>query len=501
MPELHPYQVRGVQWIRRMAAQHRAALLADDMGVGKTPQALCAPPADAPVIVVAPGCLREQTAERILQWRGTGTRVRIADGWGSFAAPGGAEWLVCNPELLPAAPAEVKRTQRDADEDDGTLALDAGRTLAAGKAAKKLERLGKQGTFDPQSIAPGTWLIVDECHEYATHTTQQTERLRAIGRVVRKRGGVCLGVTATPLLNDPGELRGNLVTLGLGGVAWPSAKGSGLDLWGFLRDWGGAPGVHGGHDWGGTIRVDRVVDALRRVMLRRRFRDAVPGVPDLEPPQRIRVALEDADLAQHAADLEERLRDRARKLQTSKQRDRVLFEEVAEVRAAMAVAKLPAAHAWCDAQEAAGEQWGAVCVSRDVVRALGKRPGAAMIDGGVPPEKRAEIVRRYQRGELRGVALTIRAGGVGIDLFRGARVLAVSREWNPALNRQALARWYRLGQTRPVALTLLLADHPLEDRLGDLLTERREYLRVVDAASVPADPMPSECDTMDGRIA
>lgn len=487
MPDLHPYQVRGVEWIRATAARFGACVLADEMGVGKTPQAIMAPPADAPVLACVPALLKSQTAERIIQWRGTRTPVEIAEGLGALRMPRPGEWVVMNPDILPATPGEVERA-RVAVEDarlaaDGMLDLDLGRTHAAKRAASKAQALGARGTIDRDAVLPGTWLIVDEAHEHNTHATAQTERLRALVRAVRRRGGVVLPLTATPLVNDPGDLRGFLATWGLSRAAWPDARsGKKFDRFAYLRAWGGGVGWHGHEEWGGEPRDAEIAAAMRPIMLRRQFTDVVK-IPPMLPTVRTLVDL-DAGILELADHADEAIRARAGQFERGA---KIVFEECSKLRAALAVAKIPAGHAWCDRMEAAGEPWVYACVSADAIREIGSRPGAARIDGSQSAESRAETVRRFARGELRGVALTHAAGGVGIDLQTAARICVASREWNPARNRQTLARVRRQGQTRPVELTMLLGAHGIESRLDELMEQRRRYMRAIDAVAVPAE--------------
>lgn len=476
---LHPYQVRGVEWIRETTARLGSALLGDAMGVGKSPQFIVAPPSDAGVIVVVPAVLKLQTAERIVAWRGIGTRVRILDGLGGFAPPRPGEWFVLNPELLPAAGAEERRARREIGEgSDG--GLDFARTERAAAATKRLARIESRGVLDRDAIEPGTWLIVDECDEYATYGSAQTERLRALVAAVLWRKGRVLGVTATPLRNDPADLRTLLATFRLGGAAWPASKGRALDYWSYMRSWGGSKGIFG-EEWSGEPRDAEIADALRRVMLRRSLRSVVE-LPPMLPTQRVTVDI-DATVRELADHGDEMIRRRS---QETRGGEKIVFEECAKVRAALAVAKLPAAHAWCAAMESAGEPAVVACVSADVVRDIATRPGWGRIMGPDSAESRAETVRAFARGELRGVALTHAAGGVGIDLQTAARMLIVSREWNPTRNRQTLARILRQGQTRPVGLTMLYAAHPIEERLDELLATRKRWMEAIDAAEVAA---------------
>jgi hypothetical protein len=484
--ELYPYQAAGVDWIRAACAAHGAALLADDMGAGKSGQFLMAPPPGAPLILSVPALLKPQTAERAVLWRGTGCRVEILDGVGSFRAPRSGECVVVNPDIFPTAPREVsaanKAIQVAAAMADGHLPLNIGAAAEAKAAEKRLAKLARRGQAAKGTIAPGTWLVIDECHEFGSYGTAQTTRARALIQAVRAAGGFVVGASATVLVNDPGELSSLLTTFGLGGIAHPSKKGRSLDYFGFLRAWGGAPGRHGGVEWMGQPRHDLIVPALRRVMLRRLFRDVCPNVPTLMPHREIRVDLDATtlELANHADAM---IRGRAADLWASGREDKVSFELIGKVRAALAVAKLPAAQAWCDDMERAGEPAVVACVSVDVARTIGARDGWGRITGSESSAARAETVAAFQAGRLRGVAITHAAGGVGIDLYRAAHMLIVSREWNPAKNRQSLARLYRQGQTRHVTPWFLFAAHPLEERFDELLRARRSYMQAIDACA------------------
>lgn len=480
---LRPDQAEDVATLRAICAEHGAAVAAHEPGCGKTPIFLTAPPPGAPAIVAVPAALKAQTAERIIQWRGSDQRVRVVEGVGTFAPPAPGEWVVTNPDILPATAGEARAADEDLAEAleqvEGQLPLDAGQAIDAADAARKRAKLARRGTFDPDDLAPGTWFIGDEAHEFSAFKAAQTKRVRAMVRGCRRSGGSSLLVTATPLLNDPGDLRAFLATAGLGGAAWPSSQGRSLDYWSYLRDWGGSKGQWG-EAWIGEPNDARIAAALRRVMVRRLLRDVV-SLPPLLPTQRIPV---DLDATTRALADEADAVIRARLGDLDRKAERIVFEAASKLRAALAVAKLPAAHAWCNQMERIGEPAVVACVSVDVAKSVARRPGWARITGDVPDARRAEIVREFQSGRLRGVALTHRAGGVGIDLFRAARLLMVTREWNPALNRQTLARVLRHGQERSVELSLLMARHVVEDRLDELMAMRKRWLKPIDACAV-----------------
>ena len=114
---------------------------------------------------------------------------------------------------------------------------------------------------------------------------------------------------------------------------------------------------------------------------------------------------------------------------------------------------------------------------------LGERPGWATITGDTPPDERTRIEDAFQAGRLKGVASTIKAGGVAITLTRAAHALFCDLEWTPALNAQAEDRICRIGQTRGCVITTLAADHPLDERIVELLSSKSQLIDAsVDAA-------------------
>jgi SNF2 family DNA or RNA helicase len=77
---------------------------------------------------------------------------------------------------------------------------------------------------------------------------------------------------------------------------------------------------------------------------------------------------------------------------------------------------------------------------------------------------------------LKGVGLTVRAGGVGITLTRAAFVLFVDESYTPADNAQAEDRACRYGQKRAVQVTYLVAEHPLDKRIHQILRAKQKMI-------------------------
>ncbi len=154
------------------------------------------------------------------------------------------------------------------------------------------------------------------------------------------------------------------------------------------------------------------------------------------------------------------------------------FEMLSEMRAALATAKIPAVLDLVGQYEENEEP--VVVFSDHVapVEALAARDGWKAIYGGdAGPEYRQKVVEEFQAGKLKGVACTIKAAGVGITLTRANTIIFVDKHWTPALNEQAEDRLARIGQTRPVNVITLAADHPLDKRIAELLTIKQEMVK------------------------
>ena len=101
---------------------------------------------------------------------------------------------------------------------------------------------------------------------------------------------------------------------------------------------------------------------------------------------------------------------------------------------------------------------GAVCAD------LGVRTDR--LDGRTPPDARSALVKEFNAG--RGgsaMLLSCVAGGAGLNLVGASRLVLFDTSWNPAHDRQAMARVWRDGQTRPVTIYRLLAAGTVEEKV------------------------------------
>ncbi|WP_163512261.1 DEAD/DEAH box helicase [Fodinicola acaciae] len=101
------------------------------------------------------------------------------------------------------------------------------------------------------------------------------------------------------------------------------------------------------------------------------------------------------------------------------------------------------------------------------------------LHGGTSPRQRDEMVERFQRGEVPVFLLSLKAGGVGLNLTRASHVIHYDRWWNPAVEDQATDRAYRIGQTKPVQVHKLITEGTVEDRIDTLVKSKRALAEAV----------------------
>jgi SNF2 family DNA or RNA helicase len=79
--------------------------------------------------------------------------------------------------------------------------------------------------------------------------------------------------------------------------------------------------------------------------------------------------------------------------------------------------------------------------------------------------KRDEQVDLFQSGEVPVFLISLKAGGVGLNLTAADTVIHYDPWWNPAAENQATDRAHRIGQDKPVFVYKLIAEDTIEDRI------------------------------------
>ncbi|MCU1431211.1 MAG: helicase, superfamily [Actinotalea sp.] len=108
------------------------------------------------------------------------------------------------------------------------------------------------------------------------------------------------------------------------------------------------------------------------------------------------------------------------------------------------------------------------------VTTAGIGPALGPITGSVPPEERQRLVDELA-GSAPGTVLVaqVQAGGVGLNIQSASVVVLCEPQLKPTAESQAIARVHRMGQLRTVVVHRLLTEDAVDERILEILTEKR----------------------------
>ncbi|MED5020683.1 C-terminal helicase domain-containing protein, partial [Paenibacillus chibensis] len=102
------------------------------------------------------------------------------------------------------------------------------------------------------------------------------------------------------------------------------------------------------------------------------------------------------------------------------------------------------------------------------------------LHGGTSKSGRDRMIERFQSRTLppeeqpNVFILSIKAGGVGLNLTAANHVFHFDRWWNPAVENQATDRAYRMGQTKDVQVHKFISLGTLEERIDEMLESKQQ---------------------------
>lgn len=106
---------------------------------------------------------------------------------------------------------------------------------------------------------------------------------------------------------------------------------------------------------------------------------------------------------------------------------------------------------------------------------LKEYPTALYLDGSVSADKRGELVRSFQEDPNSSLfLLSLKAGGVGLNLTAADYVFLFDPWWNDAVERQAIDRAHRIGQKKTVFVKRYLVANKIEEKMLQLKTKKQQ---------------------------
>jgi SNF2 family DNA or RNA helicase len=430
--ELRDYQVDGFRWLARLAYWGVGACLADDMGLGKTVQALAlilTGAQDGPTLVVAPTSVCANWVDEIRRFAPTLNAIPFGGGdrQRTLAQLGPFDVMVCSYGLM--------------------------------------QQESKQ-------LAERYWqtIVLDEAQAIKNMATKRSQAAMTL------RGGFKMLTTGTPVENHLGEL-------------W--------NLFRFIN-----PGLLGSLEsfnrrFATPIERDR--DAAARNKLKRLIqpfilrRTKVQVLEELPPRTEILLHVEmgEDEMALYEA-LRRQALDKLAQTDGSKGQQQLrILAEIMKLRRAccnprlvMPETTLPSAKLAVFREildELLENRHKALVFSQFVdhlaiVREVLDAQGVSYqyLDGGTPAATRKKRVDAFQAGRGDVFLISLKAGGLGLNLTAADYVIHMDPWWNPAVEDQAADRAHRIGQQRPVTIYRLVVRDTIEDKIVALHQQKRD---------------------------
>jgi SWI/SNF-related matrix-associated actin-dependent regulator 1 of chromatin subfamily A len=427
---LYPFQVEGVDFVSKKAH----ALLGDQMGLGKTAQSLMSLEESDRVLAVVPASLKNNWRAEILLWRPE-FKIKIIKKKTDFVLPVAGEIVIINRELLPdyLTPVKVEGEKYPVAKWPEGVRQYVGEIL----------------------------VIVDEAHKYKNWQAKCSKKMGQLSRAARK----VIALTGTPLLNKPGDLFGVLSSVGMVGEVFGT--------WNRFKELFNAQDGQYGLEWG--MPSPEVPERLRRVMLARRREEVLPNLPR---KQYVDLPVDNTKSIDKQLDALDKVHGKL-----SREGGRLPpFQDFSRIRAEIAEARIPEMLEFVENCEEQEEQLVVFSYHLAPLDQLAMREGWAVISGDTPLDQRQQIVDAFQQGHLKGVGLTIQAGGVGLTLTAANKMLFVDMDWVPANNWQAEDRICRIGQEADkVTIYRMVSNHPLDRHVHTLLATK---IALIEAATL-----------------
>ncbi len=96
------------------------------------------------------------------------------------------------------------------------------------------------------------------------------------------------------------------------------------------------------------------------------------------------------------------------------------------------------------------------------------------LDGSTSAKERHKRIAAFQRGQGELFLISLKAGGVGVNLTAADYVIHMDPWWNPAVEDQASDRAHRIGQTQPVTIYRLVMKNTIEEKIVELHNDKRD---------------------------
>ena len=116
-------------------------------------------------------------------------------------------------------------------------------------------------------------------------------------------------------------------------------------------------------------------------------------------------------------------------------------------------------------------------------------------------KNRQEVVDKFQAGEVPVFLISLRAGGVGLNLTAADTVIHFDPWWNPAVENQATDRAYRIGQNKPVFVYKYIIENSIEEKIQKIQKNKAELAKALLSEEVSDNKLSLTDDILSSLLA
>lgn len=97
------------------------------------------------------------------------------------------------------------------------------------------------------------------------------------------------------------------------------------------------------------------------------------------------------------------------------------------------------------------------------------------LDGSLNQKKRSEVLQQFKENpKIQIIMISLKAGGVGLNLTEANHVFLLDPWWNPAVEEQAVERVHRIGQKKKVNVVRFICKGSIEERMIEMHKNKKE---------------------------
>jgi len=113
--------------------------------------------------------------------------------------------------------------------------------------------------------------------------------------------------------------------------------------------------------------------------------------------------------------------------------------------------------------------------------------GYTQLTGQTKSADREKAVHQFQNNpDVSLFFISLKAGGVGLNLTKASYVVILDPWWNPSIEKQAIARAHRIGQTQNVMVTRFITQNTIEEKILQLQKKKMQLSdEIIDIDSIP----------------